>query len=343
MGVGKGSGLCAAALVLALAAGPAGAATPAAGGAYAAEDASGQVLSFERPVERIVCLQTGCDEILADLGLLPVATAATPENTASPLYYGADAPQVVTLADPESVEEVASFAPDLIYVREGMEDRKAAMEAVAPVFVGFSGFESTPAESFYENLRDLGALTGRGEQAEAAIARFEGVLAALRDGAPADAADTRFMILFGFDPGAYFTYARGGIFCNLLEENGLGVCAVEGGSGFDESFGEMDAEAVLALDPDLIGYVSRPGEAGPEERTDPVWEQLAAVRDGRVYLDASDGLYCCGLRHVQYALELYAANAFPEAGFPQPAPYEAYDPEQPANATVAATPANREP
>jgi hypothetical protein len=52
----------------------------------------------------------------------------------------------------------------------------------------------------------------------------------------------------------------------------------------------------------------------------------------RVYVDASDGLYCCGLRHVQYALELYAANAFPEAGFPQPAPYEAYDPQEPANA-----------
>lgn len=311
-------------------------ASPAGGAPYAAADAVGQRFAFDEPIDRIVCLQTGCDEILADLGLLPAATVASPENAASPLYYGDDAAEVVTLADPASIEEVAGHEPDLIYVREGMEETQAAMEPVAPVFVGFGGFDSSPQDAYYENVRDLGALTGRSPQAEAAIARFAGVLETLAIQAPENAIDLRFLILHGFDPSVYFTHARGGIFCNVLASTRLGTCAIETGPGFDGSFGEVDPEAVLAADPDLIGYISRPGEAGPEERNDPAWDRLTAVRAGRVYVDASDGLYCCGLRHVQYSLELYAHHAFPDAGFPAPASYDAYDPERPANAPAGA-------
>lgn len=314
-------------------------ASPAAGGGpYTAEDAAGQTLSFDAPVERLVCLQTGCDELLADLGLLPVATAVTPFNAASPLYYGDRAAEVVTLADSESVEEVASFEPDLIYVREGMDETKAAMEAVAPVFVGFGGFDETPAVHA-ENVRDLGALTGRTAEAEVAITRFEGILGAIVGRAPAGAADLRFAIVAGFDPEGYFLHLKGSIFCNVIEQNGLGTCAIAAPAGFDESFGEIDAEVVLEADPDLVGYIARDGEAGPDERTDQVWEQLTAVREGRVYVDASDGLYCCGLRHIQYSLELYAFHAFPDAGYPEPAPYLEYDPARPANVATSATPA----
>jgi len=216
--------------------------SPTAGGPYAAEDAAGQRFAFDEPVARVVCLQTACDEILADLGLLPAATVAAPENIAAPLYYGEAAAEVVSLADPESVEEVASHEPDLIYVREGMEETEAAMEAVAPVFVGLAGFESSPQEAYYENVRDLGALTGRAAQAEAAIVRFAGVLETLAAKAPEDAADLRFVILYGFDPSVYFTAARGGIFCNVLASTRLGTCAIEPGPGFDGSFGEVDPE-----------------------------------------------------------------------------------------------------
>lgn len=330
-----------AALLLAAvpAAGSAQESSPAAGGGpYVAEDAAGQTLNFDEPVERVVCLQTGCDEILADLGLLPAATVVTPFNAASPLYYGERAAEVVTLADAQSVEEVASFEPDLIYVREGMDEAKAAMEAVAPVFVGFAGFEATPAV-YAENVRDLGALTGRTAEAEAAIARFDGVLAAIVGRAPAGAADLRFAIVAGFDPEGYFLHLRGSIFCNVIEQNGLGRCAIATPAAFDETFGEIDAEVVLDADPDLIGYISRDGEAGPDERTDQVWEQLTAVREGRVYVDASDGLYCCGLRHIQYSLELYAFHAFPDAGYPEPAPYLEYDPTRPASSPASAAPA----
>jgi len=327
----KGGGLIVLAM-LALAAGAptvraAQEASPAAA-PYAAEDASGQALSFDEPVERIVCLQTGCDEILADLSMLPVATVVTQVNAASPLYYGDAADQVPTLTDAESVEEVAGYEPDLIYVRDGMEETASAMAAVAPVFVGHGGFDATPAV-YEENLRDLAALTGRPAQAEAAIARFRGVVESIAAGAPAEGAP-RFLIVSGFDPTTYFVFARGSIFCNLLEANSLGSCVVEPPTP-GEPFGEVDAEEILAADPDLVGYIARDGEPGPEERTDPVWPQLTAVREGRVYTDASDGLYCCGLRHVQYSLELYAHHAFPEAGFPEPAPYLDYDPARPAN------------
>lgn len=331
-----------AALLLALlptgtAAGQAG--SPAAPGPYAAEDAAGQAFAFDRPVARIVCLQTGCDEVLADLGLTPVASAITEFQGSLPIVYGDDAERVAFLADRTSVEEVAAYEPELIVTTPGDAEGAAAMEAVAPVFTTLGGFDAGP-EQYEANIRDLGTLTGRTREAEAAIARFRRVLDAIAARAPADAAETRFVILFGSSPDTYFMPLKGSMFCNLLEARRLGGCVIDGPPNADLPFAEIDAEAVLAADPGLIGYVSREGEPGIDDRADATWDRLTAVREGRVYVDASDGLYCCGLRHVQYALELYAHHAFPEAGFPAPRPFETYDPASPVNPpSPAATPA----
>jgi iron complex transport system substrate-binding protein len=268
-------------------------ATPAAtpgGGPYAATDAVGRTVALEEPADRVVCLQVGCDEVMADLGLLPVASASSSAlpRFGSPIFYGARAADVATVEDGGSVEAVAAFEPDLIYVAE-VDDARDAMAAVAPVFVGHQ-FEDVAG--YADNLLGMGALTGRAERAAEAVARFGGVVATIAARAPAAAANLRFLVLFG-DPEVYRVALEEAQFCRILREHGLGRCAIEAPpltvGDVTLPFADVDAEVILAADPDLIGIIDVEDASGAT-RTDPVWSRLRAVASGRVYGDPSLGM-----------------------------------------------------
>jgi ABC-type Fe3+-hydroxamate transport system substrate-binding protein len=311
-----------------------------AGGPYAATDARGTTLEFAAPVERIACLGHGCEPILADLGMVPVGSPFGAEQLGLPAFFGAAGASVVQVDGGGDIEELAALEPDLIYLAYLQDDRREALEAVAPVFSGLLPITDGP-ERYYENLRDLGALTGRGGAAEHAIARFAGVLDAIVARAPEGAATTTVLVQLGLQPEAYLVATADILFCRTLAERGLGRCPIETPADFELPYGEVDAEAILAADPDLIAYVveTYADYPGPEARTDPAWQELTAVREGRVYVDGSIGPFGFGLRELQYALELYAFHAFPGAGYPDPGPFNAYDPTRPANAPTPATPA----
>jgi iron complex transport system substrate-binding protein len=303
---------------------PAASATADAAQAQVVEDAKGERFETGEPVERIACMQTACDEILADLGLVPVATWVPEEMARYPVYFGDRAAEIELHQDEIDVEKVAATRPDLIYVREGQEKEARQLEKIAPVFTGFSGFETDP-EQYKENVRDLGRLTGRTEQAEAAVRRWDATVARLRDAAPADATETTVFAQSGYEPRKYAGWFRGGIFCNVLERERLGRCALEQPDGAEDAYGEVSAEAVLKADPDLIQYQASPvyDVAPPSERTDPTWRRLKAVDEGKVFVDESTGTYCCGLREPAYALQLYAHHAF---GAPDPGPFSRWRP-----------------
>lgn len=306
---------------------PAGArpSTPDAGQTYAATDGIGQAFSFDEPVQRVVCLHAICAEVLSDLGLLPVATLDYGEFNGRPMIYGERAGEIPVLAAYDSVEEVASYEPDLIITGSTRAaDLVPAMRVVAPTYAAAA---YTGPDDHEANLRGIGALTGRSAEAEAAIARFAAVVAAVAKRAPPGAADLRVLFVHGYAADSYTVQLGPSPMCQVLQRNGLGRCVFDRGA--DPTSGEVGAEAVLEADPDLIGYINNGPD--PSERADPVWPRLTAVQNGRVYLDNSDGLYCCGLRQQQYALELYAHHAFPQAGFPDPGPAETYDPTDPAN------------
>jgi ABC-type Fe3+-hydroxamate transport system substrate-binding protein len=305
-----------------------GGATAAGGTAqrYEARDAKGVVHRFDRPVTRIACLQTGCDEALADLGLVPVASWLTPEVARYPVYFGSRGGDIALQVEGlDDLEALAATRPDVIYVREGMEREARSLRRIAPVYTGFSGFETGP-EQHVDTIRDLGALTGRREQAEAAVRRWEATLREVRE--QADESGRRpptVLPLSGYERRKYAGYGRGSFFCNILERNRLGRCALEPPPGTEDGYAEFSAEAVLRAQPEVVHYMARTeyDERGPEARTDPVWRRLSAVREGRVHTDGGSGIYCCGLREPAYTLRLYAHHVF---GGPDPGPYARWRP-----------------
>jgi ABC-type Fe3+-hydroxamate transport system substrate-binding protein len=295
-----------------------------AAGPVRVEDAAGRTIELDRPAERIACMQTGCDEILSDLGMVPVATWIPKEVADYPIYFGDRAGEVELHQEEIDVEKIAATRPDLIYVREGQEKEAKQLAKIAPVYTAYSGFETGP-DQLKENLREVAQLVGRPDEAEAAIERFDATIAAVKEAAPADAAETTVFAQSGYEVRKYAGWFRGGFFCNTIEREGLGRCALDAPKGSEDGFGEISAEAILDADPDYIVYQA-PAEYGaepPSKRTDPVWKRLSAVKEGRVIEDDSSGVYCCGMREPAYTLELYAHHAF---GAPDPGPYQRWTP-----------------
>jgi iron complex transport system substrate-binding protein len=268
-----------------------GSATAAAGpGPIQVTDAAGRTVELDAAATRVACMQTGCDEILADLGMVPLATWVPEEVARYPIYFGERADRIELHQDEVDVEQVAATRPDLIYVREGQEKEAEQLAKIAPVYTAYSGFTTGP-EQLKENLREVAELVGRPQQAEQTMRRFDATVRRVREAAPADATETTVFVQSGYETRKYAGWFRGGFFCNLLEREQLGRCALDAPAGAEDGYGEVSAEAVLEADPDLILYMASSdyGVAPPSERSDPTWRRLTAVREGRVYVDESSG------------------------------------------------------
>lgn len=175
----------------------------------------------------------------------------------------------------------------------------------------------TGYQAYIENLKVFGQLTGETDAADAAIERFDNMVANLKAKATAETATTKVAVIWGGDDTeVYYTVGTVNPFCVLIDEIGVGKCAA------DEAVGEieMNAEAFLKLDPDWIVYMN----GGSENRDDPIWERLSAVKNGQV-IDAGDRFYCCSTRGLIHALQDYTHYVI-DASVPAPGKLEDFDP-----------------
>ncbi len=239
-------------------------------------------------------------------------------------YYGDDASDVPLIADRDSVEEVAALEPDLFVLRDGQEERKAALESIAPVLI----VDITSTETLAEGLRNLGVLLGQSDEAEAFLDGYESAMSELTDGVPDGAAETRVGIGFS-DPGDYYWMMwESNAMCQLIREIEAGSCVFpdQPVSEYGSPDGEFAAEFVLEADPEVFVSMTWEGATPVEDRDGPVWSELSSTQAGRFYDDSSNGAFGNGLTALWYAAELYAFNAFPDAGFDDPGPWPTWTP-----------------
>jgi len=288
-------------------------------------DATGQAFTFDAP-PKIGCYWYGCYEALADLGVPVYAGSLAPEEVES-VFYSPAGPPVHLITDDSNPESWAAAEIDLFITRVPDSADLDAMRQAAPIFFlhhpSYGPSDQQGYAAYYQNLRLLGALTGQPEAAEAAIARFETVLANLKALSTPETAALSVAVLFGGD--SYSGLTRENPFCTVIATVGLGQCP--GPEEPEESWPEVNAEQFLAIDPDWIVYEGF--GASYTERTDPVWGQLTAVKEGHVY-DAAPGgrSYCCSTRGLIHALQDYVSHILPEAGIPTPGAHLTFDPLQ---------------
>ncbi|GAA2736753.1 ABC transporter substrate-binding protein [Actinocorallia aurantiaca] len=261
---------------------PAASATPVAA-SLTVTDPTGETLTLKKAPERIVCLTGICDDILVELGLTPVGTT-TPELLTRPDYLGpagADVPVIPGSFGGEDVTAIAKAKPDLVI---GLAD---VHEGLAPAVEKFAPLWNVRVKSYEESigyLRNVAALTGRGEQQ----AKAENVFRAkLSDGASeAEASGLK-------DKTVLAMYGGGSIGVNTTEDV-LGNFLSQyfdypwpGKGGGFETAQAYSLEEILAKAPQVLFVQSFSfGGSKPVTETyrdNPVWKRIPAVAAGKVY------------------------------------------------------------
>lgn len=178
-----------------------------------------------------------------------------------------------------NLEAVLAMKPDLIVDVGSMDATYASLadrvqEQTGIPYVLIDGrFERTA-----EVLRTFGDLLGEKENAEAlasyaedAMARLAAVVAAVPEGA-------RPRVYYGRGPQGLETGLSGSINIEMLEVAGAVNVAASVGAG---GIANVSVEQVLAWNPDVVIALDPAFHAAV--RADPMWSQVAAVRNGRVH------------------------------------------------------------
>jgi len=293
------------------------------------EDGGGKTHTIDEPFTKVGCLYSGCEEAMADLGLLPNAI----------LSGGQDGPLLrpvgtapYEIQDEVSAEEWAKSGSDVIVDLAGPigEDDARALKSVAPVVFMNAPYQVwNPdrvvggVEAWKQDLWMLGQITDNPDKAKEAIERFDRFVAGLQALAPDDAASTEVANLSVEDNGVYSLTDPDSPFCDALERYELGTCTRI--DGWDADTWEVNAEAFLAADPEWIAYTVYDDSQSYQDRDDPVWKRLTAVQEGQVFDFSRSN--CCGLRILTLALQDYAFHVWgPESGVEDPGPEAEFDP-----------------
>ncbi|RZQ63248.1 ABC transporter substrate-binding protein [Amycolatopsis suaedae] len=253
--------------------------------ALSVTDPHGTRLTLPAPPRRIVCLSGLCDDIVADLGLVPAGTS-NPTLLRHPALLGeggAGVPVVGGSFGSEDVESIAVLDPDLVIGLEGVhETLRPAIERFAPLWLT----EPVTWQESVGYLRALGALTGRTTEAVAAETRFRATLADAVDRSHAAGyAAHPVVLLYGSADSVGVDTAnslKGGLLDQLFDY----PFPAKGTDA--ETAGNYSLEELLARGPRTVFVYSL--LFGASDRTlsaqladNPVWAQIPAVRDGRVH------------------------------------------------------------
>jgi iron complex transport system substrate-binding protein len=278
--IGKGAALAAAVCVL--------------GGCGAAEPPPPQ----ESRPERIVSLSPSATETLFAIGAGDQVVAVDSESD-----HPADVPRTELSSYEPNVEAIAGYRPDLVVVPadippdalEGL--RKLRLNVVA---------QPAPddLEAAYDQMRDLGAATGRRSAGED-LAREVG---ARVERAIADAPRARLKVFHELDPDLYSAGSDtfiGRIYARLGLRNIADRAAERSGAAYPQ----LSAEGVVTANPDLIVLAdSECCDQTPERvRRRAGWGAVAAVRDGAVVAIDDDVASRWGPRIPEFVEQVAAA------------------------------------
>ncbi|KWX04699.1 iron ABC transporter substrate-binding protein [Carbonactinospora thermoautotrophica] len=245
-------------------------------------DVRGQRISVARKPERVVCLVALCDDMLLELGMRPVATSST--ILEHPGFLGKDAAQVPKIPggflSPDA-EAIVKAEPDLVIgLAQTHEQLAANLKGIAPLWL----LAPRSWEESIRYLRDLAALTDRGEQAVAAEKRFREKLAAAEARAPKDRTA---LVIYGSDKN-FQVDSAGSIVGGLLARVARYPWEDRGTGGHQAGGSTYSMEEIITRNPDVIfvetmAFGPNPTPLSRQLAENPLWKRIKAVEEGRVY------------------------------------------------------------
>ncbi|MFJ5223698.1 ABC transporter substrate-binding protein [Streptomyces sp. NPDC088400] len=242
----------------------------------------------KRP-ERVVVLDVGEFDNVVSLGIKPVGYAPTEGDEGIPGYLkkGAGSPKDVGTINNLNLEAIAGLKPDLILGSQlRAADKYKELSAIAPtVFSIRPGF--TWKENYLLNAQALDRTAG----AKAALTAYDKKVAALSaDIGP----DKPTVSMVRYMPDRLRLYAKASFIGTVLDDVGL---PRPENQQVEDLAVEISPEKIDDADADWIftGVYGDPEKTGRDSaRSNPLWKNLNAVKDGRAK-DVRDETWYLGL------------------------------------------------
>jgi len=267
--------------------------------AFDVTDALGRTVSFEEPPERIVIAGRAVLLIADAVYMFPAAT----EKVAAVEKITQGAKNFIPIVDEEyenkivlprmvGAEEIMAVQPDLVLLKTYMRNRLGRPLERLGVPVVYLNFE-TPGE-YLEEVRTLGKLLGNPVRAEEIKSFYTSRLTAVeRLAAPIQEGEKPAVLFLSYsDRGGTVTFnvPPGEWLQARLIENAGGVPAwtrrQKGNENTSGGWRKVGIEQIAGWDPEYIivtSYFSNVDDVIDRLYADPVWRNLDAVKENRLY------------------------------------------------------------
>ncbi len=229
-------------------------------------------VTLDAQPQRIVSLSAALTEILFAVDAGPQVVAVDELSN-----YPADAPVTDLSGYTPNVEAVAAYEPDLVVVSDDIGGIVAALRALdIPVYHGAA---ATTVDDTYQEIFDLGALTGHSDTAEALVETMTTELTKLVEDLPARSEPLTYF--YELDT-SYYTVTSQTFIGTLFTAAGLENIGDEGNEA--NAYPQLSEERILAADPDLIFLADAfpGGETAETVAARPGWSGLTAVQTGAI-------------------------------------------------------------
>jgi cobalamin transport system substrate-binding protein len=263
---------------------PAGSATAATGASHATSfpvtvtAANGKVTVPRRPT-RIVSISPTSTESLFAIGAGRQVIAVDDQSD-----YPKNAPKTALSGFTPNVEAIAAYRPDLVLVAYDPKDLVAALEKLGiPVL-----FHKpvTTIRGAYQQIRQLGAVTGHGPQAAALVSRMKGQIARIVAKRKPTAAGAS--VYHELDP-SFFSATSNTFVGRVYSLFGLKNVADAAPGGSD--YPQLSPEFIVSSNPDLVVLADSIccGQNADTVAARPGWAGVKAVRN-RAILRIDDSI-----------------------------------------------------
>ena len=281
-------------------------------------DGSGTKVTLSHPAKRIVCLQDNCMDMLANLGLVPVAALsvyfadAYPYTTSPQFFAGKSIAQIDGGAKTPNFEQIAQLNPDLVISTVGYENLRDTLKPIAPLYLG----KQSNIADLETSLRDIGTLTGHSAQATTAISTFEHKFAAYKAKSP----DNKTAVVFVTYTQPLYHWTTSSPLGQMLAQVTKYPWPATAGAESEA----ISPEQVLATNPEVIFIPALPANANTTMFqknkaalvVNPIWKELKAVQTNQVY-EVPFYWISLGLRGFGLILDQAMQTLYPSV-FPKP-------------------------
>ena len=277
-------------------------------------DVTGVTETLPDYAERIVCITEAGTDICLEIGLEPVAINDQPMMFEEG-FWGKKAESFGKIGGSffePNIEDIARAKPDLIIGLYGDHDNlREALSDIAPLYI----VHPTHYMHCVENLKEIGRLTGREKEAEAAANRFLKKLQAYKDKSPKN----KSAVFMGVGKTIYVS-TEGALTGSLLAEVAKAPFPAVEGTRMGRGVLTINAETILEKDPDVIFANTGFKHSPLEERIakQPLLRELSAYKNGTMHhVSLHLWSYGRGTRSLSLVLDEGLPLLYPEV-FPEP-------------------------